>query len=87
MTEIQALRSLAYVGVTQVAAGGIGGYEGSVTLVLNGDDPVVKNAMTLVESVKGARTHDHVLTVCAECTHLCDYAGKPVGEHPRYLAG
>lgn len=87
VTETVALRSLAHVSVTQVAAGGIGGSEGSVTLVLEGDDPAVENAMDLVESVKGAQSPDPVLMVCSECTHLCDYAGRPDGDLPRFLAG
>lgn len=86
MTEKEALRSLAYVGVTQVAAGGIGGSEGSVTLVLEGDDPAVENAVDIIESVKGAQSPDPVLSVCAECKHLCDYAGRSGDDLPRFLA-
>ncbi len=87
MTEKQALRSLSYVGVTQVAAGGIAGSEGSVTLVLEGDDPAVDSALDLVTSLKGAQSPDPVLTVCSECKNLCDYAGKSGGDLPRYLSG
>jgi len=85
MTEKEALRSLAYVNVIQVAAGGIGGSEGSVTLVLEGDDPAVKNAVSVIESVKGAQSPDPVLPVCAECTHLCDYAGRSDDDLPPFL--
>jgi hypothetical protein len=87
VTEREALRSLAYVSVTQVAAGGIAGSEGAVTLVLEGDDPAVERALDLVEAVKGATGPTPMLTVCAECTHLCDYAGRSGDDLPRYLAG
>lgn len=87
VTERSALRSLAYVTVTQAAAGGIGGSEGSVTLVLEGDDAAVERALELVTAVKGASSPDPVLTACAECTHLCDYAGKSGDDLPRFLSG
>jgi len=91
MTEKEALSSLAYVGVTQVAAGGIGGSEGSVTLVLEGDAPAVETALDTIESIKAADaqtpTPDPVLSVCSNCQLPCDYAGKPPADLPRFLAG
>jgi hypothetical protein len=91
MTEKEALTTLAYVSVTQVAAGGIGGSEGSVTLVLEGDDPAVETALDIIESIKAADAQsldsNPVLSVCTDCQLLCDYAGKSPANLPRFLAG
>ncbi len=86
VTEVEALRSLAYVDVIHVASGGIGGSEGSVTLVMEGDGAAVESALTLVESIKGAPPPDPVLQVCATCSHLCDYAGRSKEDLPPFLS-
>ncbi len=53
LTEIEALRTVAQVDVIQVSAGGIGGAEGSVRLLIYGPREQVKLAMDEVEAVKG----------------------------------
>lgn len=53
ITEIQAIRVLTGAIATHVASGGIGGSEGAVTLVLEGEAPVLDQAFELVKSVKG----------------------------------
>lgn len=53
VTEIQAIRVLTGARATHVASGGIGGSEGAVTLVLEGEAPVLEQAFDLVKSVKG----------------------------------
>ena len=53
VTEVEALKSLTGVEVIPIAAGGIGGAEGSVVLLLKGGESEVKEAMKLVEKIKG----------------------------------
>lgn len=53
VTEIEALRTVAQVDVVQVSAGGIGGAEGSVRLLIRGPRDQVKLAMDEVEAVRG----------------------------------
>jgi len=53
VTEIQAIQVLTGASATHVASGGIGGSEGAVTLVIEGEAPVLEQAFELVKSVKG----------------------------------
>jgi len=53
VTEIQAIQVLTGASATYVAAGGIAGSEGAVTLVLEGEAPVLEQTFELVKSVKG----------------------------------
>ena len=53
VTEIEALKILTDVSAFQVAAGGIGGAEGAVWLVLRGTAEAVKKALELVQSIQG----------------------------------
>ena len=55
VTEIQALRILAGVKATHVAAGGISGCEGAVAPVVDGTDEAVRRAFEVVERVRGER--------------------------------
>jgi len=53
ITEIEALRILAGVEATMVAAGGIGDSQGAVVLFIEGPDENVRQAFELVEQIKG----------------------------------
>ncbi|TAK27198.1 MAG: hypothetical protein EPO21_24165 [Chloroflexota bacterium] len=53
VTEIQALRILADVQATQIAAGGIHGSEGSVVLSIEGPDAQVSQAIEIIRQIKG----------------------------------
>ena len=53
VTEIQALGLLAGVRARHVAAGGVGGSEGSVILLVEGGKEDLKRAVEVVEAVKG----------------------------------
>lgn len=52
ITEIQALELLTGVTATHVASGGLGGSEGAVVLVVEGDDQQVSRTMELVQEIK-----------------------------------
>ncbi|NLJ85119.1 MAG: hypothetical protein GX322_01650 [Firmicutes bacterium] len=53
VTEIGALAILFEVDAVQVSAGGVGGSEGSVGLVISGTRAKVSGAMKLIKSIKG----------------------------------
>jgi len=53
ITEIEALRILADVKATMVAAGGLGDSQGAVALLVEGPDDKVRHAFELVEQIKG----------------------------------
>lgn len=55
VTEIQALAILFGVSATTVGAGGIGGSEGTVALVIEGDEASVDKAFDLIKSIKGEK--------------------------------
>ncbi|MBM2825475.1 MAG: hypothetical protein HW402_1139 [Dehalococcoidales bacterium] len=55
VTEIQALAILFGVSTTMVGAGGIGGSEGAVVLVIEGDESDVDKAFGLIKSIKGEK--------------------------------
>jgi hypothetical protein len=52
-TEIEALELLCGVQATQYAAGGVAGAEGSVRLIIEGEDEDVNDALELIKSIKG----------------------------------
>jgi hypothetical protein len=51
-----------------IAAGGLGGAEGAVTLVIKGKADEVKKALDFVEQSKGARFPNLRLCNCEDCT-------------------
>jgi len=53
VTEIEAFRILSNVEATPMAAGGIGGAEGSITLLIEGNEESVKKAWEIASQVKG----------------------------------
>ncbi len=53
VTEIEAIALLSGASSTHVASGGIGGSEGAVTLVIEGETAVLDKAFELIKSVKG----------------------------------
>lgn len=53
VTEIEALKLLCNVDATMIAAGGVGGAEGSVRLLIEGTKEDVLKALQLIESIQG----------------------------------
>ena len=76
VTEVQALKILAGVDAIPIAAGGVGGAEGSCMLVLKGDERLVKNAMQLVKKLKGTSLPEVILPNCRTCHYPgCYFSG------------
>lgn len=86
VTEIRALKILANVNAKLVAAGGIGGSEGSVVLVAEGAGPDVKKVISLVESIKGEKPVPGLKGVCKTCLYNCKFKGMEEEELPAWLA-
>jgi hypothetical protein len=53
VTEVEALKMMADVEVTPIASGGIGGAEGSVTLLVEGVEAHVRKVIGVIEGIKG----------------------------------
>ena len=65
--EVDALKILSGAQATPIAAGGLGGAEGSIVLALEGSDQEVGNALDVVGGVKGAQLPVLNLPECATC--------------------
>jgi hypothetical protein len=80
ISEPEAFRILAGCTATPVAGGGIGGAEGSVTLVLEGTEDAVRTAIDFVEQSKGAKLPQFRVRSCNGCPNVdCQF---PVGNKP-----
>lgn len=81
ITEVQAIDILSGATAVPVAAGGLGGAEGAITLVLKGNKEQVRKAIKFVEQSKGAELpHLRLCTSCKECpSQHCQF---PVGNKP-----
>lgn len=85
VTEIEALRILAGVETKHIASGGVGESAGSVVLVIQGEEANVKNAISIVESIKGEPPLNGFKGTCEQCRHACKYAGNKLEELPQWL--
>jgi hypothetical protein len=67
ITEVDAINILTGAVAVPVAAGGLGGAEGAVTMVIKGDEQQVKMAIDLIEQCKGAQLPQVRLCNCSDC--------------------
>jgi hypothetical protein len=68
MNELDAIEILSDAKAITIAAGGLGGAEGAITLVIKGSDGQVKKAIEFVEQSKGARLPQLRLCNCHDCS-------------------
>ncbi len=82
VTEVDAIRILTGATATPIAAGGIGGAEGAVVLVIKGEDDQVKKAIEYAEQSKGAQIPQARTRSCYDCPMIArgDCAGLK-GKH------
>jgi hypothetical protein len=85
VTELRALKILAGVGAKLVAAGGVGGSEGSVVLVAEGREPEVKKAVSIVESIKGEKPVPALKGLCKTCPYSCKFKGMEEKDLPSWV--
>jgi hypothetical protein len=67
VTEVEAINILSGADAIVVGAGGIGGAEGSVTLVIKGPKKNVTRSYQIIETVKGATLPKIYPTDCGSC--------------------
>ncbi|MBT3344245.1 MAG: hypothetical protein HN712_08580 [Gemmatimonadetes bacterium] len=85
-TECDALQTMAGVEAIPVAAGGIGGSEGAVTLAVHGARKDMELAIEIAESVKGEPAVPSLKGQCTDCPYEnCAYHGKSEDELPDWL--
>ena len=77
ITELEAVKILTGATATPIAAGGVGGAEGAITLVIRGSDKQVKKTIVIIKGIKGSilpeirRAHARVCLTCTmESCHL-----------------
>ena len=85
VTEIEAIDSLFGLNAIHYASGGWGGAEGSVTLVVDGEDDDVNRCLDFIEGIKGEPPLPAVKGPCKGCGFPCSFDGKEVEELPAYL--
>lgn len=85
VTEIVALREMFGVEAKLVAAGGVGGSEGSVSFIILGEDEQVKAAMAFLETIKGEPQVKGLRSTCESCRYVCRFAGLKEAELPDWL--
>ena len=86
VTEIETLRILAGVEACHIASGGIGGSEGAVVIMAEGEESQVKKAIAAVEAVKGEPPVPALKGYCDTCLYdTCAFQGKSEDELPAWL--
>ena len=85
VTEIEAFNILAGVEATHIGSGGIGEAAGSVSLIIEGEQSKVKNAIRMVDSIKGEPVLPGFKGTCETCPYSCIFAGKKVQDLPAWL--
>jgi hypothetical protein len=85
VTEIEAIDILFGLKAIHYASGGWGGAEGSVTLIVEGEDDEVNTCLDLIEGIKGEPPLPAVKPPCKTCAAPCSFKGKDAEELPAYL--
>ena len=85
VTEIEAIETLFGLKAIHYASGGWGGAEGSVTLIVEGDEDDVNRCLDFIEGIKGEPPLPAVKDACKGCGAPCSFSGKDVQELPAYL--
>jgi hypothetical protein len=67
VNEVRAIEMLSGARAIPIAAGGLGGAEGALTLVVKGEDDQVRTALSFIEQSKGARLPELRLCHCDGC--------------------
>jgi hypothetical protein len=78
VTEVDAIEILSGADAVPIAAGGLGGAEGTITLVIKGSTEQVRKAIGFVEQSKGARLPQLRLSNCYQCSD--PHCRFPVGD-------
>jgi hypothetical protein len=85
VTEIEAIDSLFGLKAIHYASGGWGGAEGSVTLLVEGEDDDVNSCLDAIEGIKGEPPLLAAKSPCKTCGAPCSFQGKELENLPGYL--
>jgi hypothetical protein len=84
-TEIEAIETLFGVEAIPYAAGGWGGAEGAVTLIVAGEEADVNACLEWINGIKGEPPLLGIKGVCKDCGARCSFAGLPDDRLPAWL--
>ena len=76
INEITSLEMLTGVQATHVSSGGVGGSEGSVTLVIDGSEKQMEETIRLLNEIKGEPPIQPWKKKCVDCTYKCKFRFK-----------
>jgi hypothetical protein len=85
VTEVEAIEILFDLKAIPYAAGGWGGAEGSVTLIVEGEETDVNDCLNFIEGIKGEPPLPAAKGPCKGCGAPCSFDGKELEELPAYL--
>ncbi|HPQ44085.1 MAG TPA: hypothetical protein PKZ42_07625 [Syntrophales bacterium] len=84
-TELDALEELFEVEAVHFASGGYGGAEGSVSIIVEGDDDEVNQCVDYIEDIKGEPPLRGIKPPCKTCPIRCSFQGMEEKDLPGYL--
>ncbi|MEM3703490.1 MAG: hypothetical protein QXX79_03600 [Candidatus Bathyarchaeia archaeon] len=77
ITELEAVKILTGASAIPIGAGGVAGAEGATTMILKGEETQVKEAVKLVDSIKGTKLPPISMPHCVDCMWpTCPSEGK-----------
>jgi hypothetical protein len=82
VTELKAIEILSGAVSMPISAGGLGGAEGAVTLVIKGEKEQVTKAIQKIEDSKGARLPPVRICNCNDCPLSSSSCGFPLKDKP-----
>jgi hypothetical protein len=84
-TEIEAIETLFGIEAVPFAAGGWGGSEGAVTMVVDGKDDDVNECLEFIRGIKGEPPLKAIKGACRDCSARCSFAGMEDENLPAWL--
>jgi hypothetical protein len=80
VTEVRAVEMLSGAAAVPIAAGGLGGAEGAVTLAVQGEEAQIARVVEVAEASKGAHLPATRVNSCLDCT--VTWCAFPIGDKP-----
>lgn len=85
LTEIEAIEGLFGLQAVHFSSGGYGGAEGSVSLIVEGEDDCVNQCLDFIEGIKGEPPLPAAKGPCKTCGIPCSFQGKDLDALPSYV--
>jgi len=85
VTEIEAIQNLFGLHTVHFTSGGYGGAEGSVSLIVEGDEDTVTRCLDFIEGIKGEPPLAALKGPCKTCNIACSFQGKDPEDLPPYV--